>query len=93
MMSRVRTTITVDDELFRRLKERAHRAGTTFKQVVNETLRRGLSVEDAPPKGRRFRLEPSSMGKEVPGIELDKALALAERLEDQAITRKLEARK
>lgn len=89
----MRTTITLEDEVFTRLKENAFRAGKTFKQVVNETLQRGLSSEEIPVDVQRYELEPSSLGGPLPGIELDKALALADGLEDQAIARKLEARK
>lgn len=89
----MRTTITLDDDVFNRLKEAAHRTGKPFKQVVNETLRRGISANDAPPKVRRYRLDPSSLGGEMPGIDLDRALRLADALEDETIARKLEARK
>ena len=39
----MRTTLTLDDDLAAALKEQARRADQPFKQVVNDTLRRGLS--------------------------------------------------
>ena len=39
----MRTTLTLDDDLAVALKEEARRADRPFKQVVNDTLRRGLS--------------------------------------------------
>ena len=39
----MRTTLTLDDDLAAALKEQARRADRPFKQVVNDTLRRGLS--------------------------------------------------
>jgi hypothetical protein len=93
MMPTMRTTLTLDDEVFTRLKEKAHQANISFKQVVNETLQRGLATEETPQSVRRYQLEPSSLGGTLLGIDLDKALVLADGLEDQAITRKLEARK
>ena len=39
----MRTTLTLDDDLAAALKEQAQRTGGSFKQVVNDTLRRGLS--------------------------------------------------
>ena len=39
----MRTTLTLDDDLAAALKEQSRRADKPFKQVVNDTLRRGLS--------------------------------------------------
>ena len=39
----MRTTLTLDDDLAAVLKEQARRADQSFNQVVNDTLRRGLS--------------------------------------------------
>lgn len=39
----MQTTLTLDDDLAEALKERARRADQSFNQVVNDTLRRGLS--------------------------------------------------
>lgn len=88
----MRTTLTIDERLARDLKEIAHRSGKPFKQVVNETLHAGLSAKKAP-KARRYRLKPESLGQPLPGIDLDKALQLADALEDVEIARKLEMRK
>ena len=88
----MRTTLTIDERLARDLKEIAHRSGKPFKQVVNETLHAGLSAQKAPP-ARRYRLKPASLGQPLPGIDLDKALQLADALEDVEIARKLEMRK
>jgi hypothetical protein len=89
----MRTTLTLDERLARDLKEIAHRSGKPFKQVVNETLHAGLNARKAAPKARRYRLKPSSLGQPLPGIDLDKALQLADSLEDVEIARKLELRK
>jgi len=88
----MRTTLTLDDSIARALKERAHRSGRSFKEVVNETLRRGLS---APPAGPRERWvqRTASLGGPVPGVDLTRALALASSLEDEETARKLECRK
>ena len=88
----MRTTLTLDDSLAKALKELAHRSGRSFKEVVNETLRAGLSRRN-PPRPKPYRLEPASLGGVLPGIDLDKALQLAGALEDVEITKKLELRK
>ncbi len=50
----MRTTLTLDADLAAALKKLARRSGTTWKEVVNSTLRKGL---DATPPARRKRYE------------------------------------
>lgn len=88
----MRTTLTIDDQLSLALREAAHRSGKPFKQVVNEALRKGLDAFEHPP-ARPYKMKPASLGKVRPGINLDKALALADGLEDAAIVAELELRK
>ena len=59
---------------------------------MNETLRVGLLKRDSSPR-RAYRLTPAAMGAPRQGIDLGKALQLAEQLEDAAIGAKLEQRK
>lgn len=89
----MRTTLTLDDKIAKDLQEKAHRSRRPFKDVVNEALALGLSVMDRPGEPVVYRVSPASMGAPRPGVDLAKALALAERLEDEAIALKLEARK
>jgi len=92
-MLSMRTTLTLEERLARDLKEIAHRTGKPFKQVVNETLHAGLDAGKSARRPRRYRLQPVSLGKPLPGIDLDKALQLADDLEDIEIARKIEQRK
>lgn len=89
----MRTTLTLENDLASALKESAHRKGTSFKAEVNSTLRAGLRTLNEAPKPKRYRLTPKSMGPPAPGIDLRKALQLADALEDEGIARKLELRK
>jgi len=89
----MRTTLTIEDRIARDLKEVAHRSGKPFKVVVNETLQAGLTAVRERRKPRRYRLRPASLGGLRQGIVLDKALALADSLEDEELIRKLESRK
>lgn len=41
----MRTTLTVDDDLLRRAKQRAAESGTSLVEVINQALRRGLTEE------------------------------------------------
>lgn len=89
----MRTTLTLDDHLAKQLKEVAHRSGKPFKEVVNETLRNGLCAKHAQAAPKPFKLETVSLGGPLPGVNLDKALALADAMEDEEIIRKMELRK
>lgn len=89
----MRTTLTLDDQIAKALKTAAHRSGKPFKQVVNETLRAGLAVRQSSGKPRPYRLKPVSLGGLLPGVNLEKALRLADALEDQEIARKIALRK
>jgi len=86
----MRTTLTLEDHLARSLREEAARSGRSFKEVVNDTLRTGLSRRGRIPRAHAYRLEPASLGRVRAGIDLDKALELAARLEDEEIARELE---
>lgn len=80
----MRTTLTLDDELFTRLKNVAHERGVPLKQVVNEAIRSGL---ERPRKRRPFKQQSFSMGR--PKVDLTKANRIAAELEDEEILRKL----
>jgi hypothetical protein len=88
----MRTTLTIDDRVARALKELAHRSGKPFKQVVNETLRAGLGASGARRR-RPYRVKPAALGGVLPGVNLDKALALADAIEDQELMAKIQLRK
>lgn len=47
---KAKTTLTIDDQVMRRIKERAAREGTTMSDLVETALRRLL---DEPPKPRQ----------------------------------------
>ena len=89
----MRTTLTLDEQIAKALKNAAHRTGKPFKQVVNETLRAGLAAGHNAAKARPYRVKPASLGGVMGGVDLHKALRLADALEDQEIARKLASRK
>jgi hypothetical protein len=89
----MRTTLTIDDQIAKDLKELAHRTGKPLKDVVNDTLRRGLQRKRAPRAPKSFRLKTVSLGGVLVGLNLDKALSIADAFEDEEIARKLARRK
>ncbi len=78
--------MTLDDDVARMLQRRARERGATFKDTINEVLRRGLASGPGP--------EPYELATFTspiqPGLDLTKALALAATLEDDEVLRKLE---
>lgn len=84
----MRTTLTIDDALLRQLRQKALDTGKPFKQVVNDTLRAGLSQAASPPR-EPYRCPSFSMGQPRWPVNLDKALALAAELEDEEIVAKM----
>ena len=89
----MRTTLTIDDTIARQLKEIVHRSGKPFKTVVNEALRAGIESNRIAGATRPYRLKPVSMGEVTGPYDLDKALRLADHLEDEELARKLLLRK
>ena len=89
----MRTILTIDDDIARQLREIVHRSGKPFKNVVNEALRTGMGNNRIADVSRPYRLEPVAMGEVTGPYDLDKALQLADRLEDEETSRKLLLRK
>ena len=77
----MRTTLTLDEDVARKLAETARRRRVPFKEVVNEALRAGVAAGRRPAKkGRRFRVEATHGGL-YPGIDAGKLNQLADELE------------
>lgn len=78
----MRTTLTLDEDLAERLRERAHRERRSFKAVVNEAVRVGLSALSEP--GARgvapFTIEARHRGFR-PGVDVARLNQLADELE------------
>lgn len=88
----MRTTVQIDDDLHRELKERAHSEGTSLARLVNRVLRQGMAAaRQASKPDHPYREKTHSMGR--PKVNLDKALALAAALEDEELIEKLTRRK
>lgn len=85
----MRTTITIDDDLMRKLKERAQKTGRSFKDITNSVIRKGLNSSTQTPQKGKYHCAEYSLG-EPSYYDLDKALEIAEALEDEEIVRKLQ---
>lgn len=83
----MRTTVTLEDDVAARLRQRARERDLPFKVVLNEALRAGLTEGGAPTDPYRM---PTSSMRARPDVDLTKALALAGALEDAEVASRLE---
>jgi hypothetical protein len=82
----MRTTLTLDPDVAAKLKAESRRQGISFKEAVNSNLRRGLAAGE--PAVVAYRVQPRPM-RSKPGLDLDQARHLADRLEDEEVLRKM----
>ncbi|HVS14005.1 MAG TPA: CopG family transcriptional regulator [Thermoanaerobaculia bacterium] len=84
----MRTTLTLDDDLARRLHALARREGRSFKAVVNDAIRRGLAAQevaeaaepyhvDAFRSGLRAGIDPLRLNQLVDELETERAAGAA----------------
>jgi hypothetical protein len=76
----MRTTLTLDDDVAAKLKAEARREGRAFRDVVNETLRRGLASR-AAVRREPVKLQVRDLGNLKPGLSLDNLSELIEQIE------------
>ena len=77
----MRTTLTLDEDLAKRLKELARQGGRSFKEVTNEVIRRGLSSAESQVEGvTPFLVETRACGLR-PGVDPHKLNQIYDDLE------------
>ena len=77
----MRTTLTLDDDIAAKLKAEARRFGRSFRDIVNDTLRRGLASRRAAPTLKPFKVVARDLGNLLPGLTLDRVADLLEQVE------------
>ena len=77
----MRTTLTLDEDVAAKLKAESRRASRPFRDVVNETLRRGLANQRVGGSRTPFKVVARDLGDLRPGVSLDNVAALLEHLE------------
>jgi predicted transcriptional regulator len=79
----MRTTVRIDDDLLRSLKQRAERGHLSLTEVVNQTLRDGLAAapENRKKATKKFWQRVCNMG--VPRIDISKANPFLAELDDE----------
>jgi plasmid stability protein len=74
----MRTTLTLDDDVAAKLKAAARRSGRSFREIVNDVLRRGLATRQEPAPRDPFRVQTRDFGALRPGLSLDRIADLIE---------------
>jgi len=77
----MRTTLTLDDDVAAKLKAETRRSGRSFKETVNETLRRGFSIRPRAPQRSPFKVVARDLGRLRPGLSLNNVADVIEQTE------------
>ena len=88
----MRTTVTLEKDVERMLREAMHQARQSFKVTLNNALRAGLVGKPKPtrrarfvvkarPMGLRSGIDPASLNKLADDLEADDVMAKAQRTE------------
>ena len=83
----MRTTVTLDPDVERLIRNSMKERGISFKEALNQAARAGLLIK-REARGRKFVQKTFRMG-ETQNFRWDKALATAEAMEDEELSRKL----
>lgn len=86
-MPNMRTTITLEPDVAKLVEDAMHRERRSFKAVLNDALRRGLSAGRPEPAERPFKVVPHR-AELLPGWDPAGFNRLADELEDEAIMHK-----
>ena len=79
----MRTTLTLDPDVAKRLEAELKRSGEGMKAVVNRALRVGLGMTDKPVEPPHFTVDPHRFGF-LPGTDLDRLNQLADELDAES---------
>lgn len=75
----VRTTVRIDDELYRAVKAQAARSGRTIGEVIEDAVRTALRTE--PPERTMLPLPTYGGSGVMPGVDLASNAALADAMD------------
>lgn len=81
--AKMRTTLTIDDDVAVQIEERRRSEGLTLKQVVNVLLREGLRSDRQTPRAKKYRTKPHKLGMRA-GFDPVRLNQLVDELETDA---------
>ena len=83
----MRTTVTLDGDVEQRLREAMRQQGTSFKQTLNDALRRGLGTGQSGADNKPFDVQSRPLGLRT-GLDPARLRDLDDDLEIQEFLRK-----
>ena len=83
----MRTTVTLDRDVERLLKDEMHRSRKSFKESLNSAIRSGLTKKKNAPRPR-FVVKPQALGLR-PGMDPSSFNRLVDDLEADAVLEKI----
>jgi Ribbon-helix-helix protein, copG family len=78
----MRTTVTIDDRLYRELKSRAGASGRTVGALIEDAVRDSFRAPDQVARGPLPPLPVSGGGGLMPGVDLDDNASLRELMDE-----------
>ncbi|MFT3863205.1 MAG: hypothetical protein QM729_02960 [Solirubrobacterales bacterium] len=69
-MSKIRTTVTLDEDVFRAVRIKAARTGKRDAQVIEEAIRRDLGLDDLAEIWAKVTPAEEEQGMDLAGEEL-----------------------
>jgi len=82
-----RTTVTLDEDVERMLRDAMHRSRKSFKETLNTALRNGLGGKSIPARGKKFTVDALPLGLRS-GIDPTSFNKLADELESDTFLAK-----
>ena len=79
----MRTTLTLEDDVYAKLDAEVRRSGESYKKVVNDLLRRALMSQSHAKATKTFKVHGRPLNRR-PGLNYDNIGELIEQLEGPA---------
>lgn len=78
----MRTTLSLDSDVLEEARSLAERTKKPFRAIVNEALRQGLRILDAPVERKPYVTQPRPLAAR-PGMQIDNVQELLSLLEGE----------
>ncbi|MBA7706258.1 Antitoxin VapB43 [subsurface metagenome] len=80
----MRTTVRLNDELFKKVKIRAAETNRTFTVFIQDALRLALEYEHRPDQSGEIEIPTSGTGGILPGVDIDDTSSLLDKMDSIA---------